>query len=82
MNLYAVEKGDTEGIYSDDGSDPTARYQAISAAHVNNRRRDWMLLSGKLTGRVGLQITNPTLRSTWNAAIYVSHCERQKGLSD
>ena len=26
-----------------------------------------MLLSGKLTGRAGLQITNPTLRSTWNA---------------
>ena len=68
MNLYAMEKGDTEGIYSDDGSDPTVGYQAIPAAHVN-RRRDWMLLSGKLTGRVGLQITNPTLRSTWNAAI-------------
>ena len=62
IKLYAMEKGDFEGIFTDDGSDPTAGYQAIGGNAV--RRRDWTLLSGKLTGRVGRQITNPTLRST------------------
>ena len=53
MLLYALEKGDVEGIFSDDGSDATVGYQAIPNAA---RRREWMLLSGKLTGRVGRQI--------------------------
>ena len=55
MDLCAMEKGDTEGIYSYDGSDPTVGYQAIPAAHVN-RRRDWMLLSGKLTDSLGVSV--------------------------
>ena len=36
------------------------------------RRREWMLLSGKLTGRVGRQINNPTLRNVWNTAMATS----------
>ena len=55
MKLYALEKGDVDGIFTDDGSDPTVGYQAIPANQIN-RRRDWMLLSSKLTGRVGRQI--------------------------
>ena len=66
MLLYALEKGDVEGIFSDDGSDTSVGYQSIPNAA---RRREWMLLSGKLTGRVGRQIINPTLRNTWNMAM-------------
>ena len=66
MLLCALEKGDVEGIFSDDGSDATVGYQTLTIAA---RRREWMLLSGKLTGRVGRQIINPTLRNTWNMAM-------------
>jgi hypothetical protein len=68
MLLYALEKGDVEGIFSDDGSDASVGYQAIPIAG-GSRRREWLLLSGKLTGRVGRQIINPTLRNTWNTAM-------------
>ena len=67
--LYAPEKGDVEGIFSDDGSDATVGYQTLTTAA---RRREWMLLSGKLTGRVGRQIKNPTLRNVWNTAMATS----------
>ena len=43
MLLYALEKGDVEGIFSDDGSDATVGYQTLTTAA---RRREWMLLSG------------------------------------
>ena len=66
MLLYALEKGDTEGIFSDDGSDPSIGYQSIPNA---TRRHEWMLLSGKPTGRVDRQIINHTLRNTWNTAM-------------
>ena len=66
MQLYALEKGDVEGIFSDNGSDPSVGYQSI---RNDARRREWMVLSGKLTGRVGRQIINPTLRNTWNTAM-------------
>ena len=69
MLLYALEKGDVEGIFSDDGSDATVGYQTLTTAA---RRREWMLLSGKLTGRVGRQIKNPTLRNVWNTAMATS----------
>ena len=68
MLLYAMEKGDVDGIFTDDGSDAARGYQLIPApSHA--RRQSWKLLSGKLTGRVGRQITNPTLRDVWNTAI-------------
>ena len=67
MLLYSMEKGDTEGIFSDTGNDPTIGYQALPAGAVGNQRRlEWARLSNKLTGRVGLQIVNATLSSTWN----------------
>ena len=69
MLLYAVEKGDVEWIFSDDGSDATVGYQTLTTAA---RRREWMLLAGKLTGRVGRQIKNPTLRNVWNTAMATS----------
>ena len=65
MLLYAMEKGDVDGIFTDDGSDAARGYQLI-AALSHARRQSWKLLSGKLTGRVGRQITNPTLRDVWN----------------
>ena len=68
MLLYAMEKGDVDGIFTDDGSDVARGYQLI-AALSHARRQSWKLLSGKLTGRVGRQITNPTLRDVWNTAI-------------
>ena len=68
MLLYAMEKGDVDGIFTDDGSDAARGYQLI-AALSHARRQSWKLLSGKLTGRVGRQITNPTLRDVWNTAI-------------
>ena len=77
MKLYALEKGDVDGIFTDDGSDPTVGYQAIPANQIN-RRRDWMLLSSKLTGRVGRQITNPTLRNTWNTAMSEATADMSK----
>ena len=78
MKLYAMGKGDVEGItLTDDGSDPAVGYQAIPGGNAV-RRRDWTLLSGKLTGRVGRQITNPTLRSTWNEAMMASVSNGQK----
>ena len=77
MKLYAMEKEDVEGIFTDDGSDPTVGYQAIPGGNAV-RRRDWTLLSGKLTGRVGRQITNPTLRSTWNEAMMATVSNGQK----
>ena len=58
-------KGDpviTEGMFSDDGSSQNVRYQADTSAHIN-RQRDWMLISGELTGRVGWQITISTART-------------------
>ena len=67
MLLYALEKGDVEGIFSDDGSDASAGYQSLPIH--GTRRREWLLLSGKLTGRVGRQILNPTLRNTWNTTM-------------
>ena len=66
MLLYALEKGDVEGIFSDVGDDPTVGYQALTTA---KERREWMLLSGKMTGRIGRQIINPTLRNTWNTTM-------------
>ena len=67
MLLYSMEKGDTDGIFSDTGNDPTIGYQALPAGAVGNQRRlEWARLSNKLTGRVGLQIVNATLSSTWN----------------
>jgi hypothetical protein len=68
MLLYAMEKGDVDGIFTDDGSDAARGYQLI-AALSHARRQSWKLLSGKLTGRVGRQITNPTLRDVWNTSI-------------
>ena len=38
MKLYALEKGDVDGIFTDDGSDPTVGYQAIPANQINRRR--------------------------------------------
>ena len=68
MLLYAIEKGGVDGIFTDDGSDAARGYQLIPPpSHA--RRESWKLLSGKLTGRVGRQITNPTLRDVWNTAI-------------
>ena len=32
MLLYALEKGDVEGIFSDDGSDATVGYQTLTTA--------------------------------------------------
>ena len=52
----------TEGMFSDDGSTQNVRYQADASAHIN-RQRDWMLISGELTGRVGWQITISTARA-------------------
>jgi hypothetical protein len=66
MQLYALEKGDVEGIFPDGGSGSAVGYQSIPG---NSRCREWMLLSGKFTGRVDRQIANPTLRSTWNTAM-------------
>ena len=55
-------------LITDDGSDAARGYQLIPPpSHA--RRESWKLLSGKLTGRVGRQITNPTLRGVWNIAI-------------
>ena len=59
----------SKGFYSDDGSDATVGYQTLTTAA---RRREWMLLPGKLTGRVGRQIKNPTLRNVWNTAMATS----------
>ena len=68
MLLYAMEKGDVDGFFTDGGSDAARGYQLIPAlSHA--RRQSWKLLSGKLTGRVGRQITNPPLRNVWNTAI-------------
>mgnify|MGYP001368889747 CR=1 FL=1 len=39
MLLYSMEKGDTEGIFSDTGNDPTIGFQAIQAGAVGNNRR-------------------------------------------
>ena len=49
-------------MFSDDGSSQNVRYQADTSAHIN-RQRDWMLISGELTGRVGWQITISTART-------------------
>ena len=63
MLLYSMEKGDTEGIFSDTGNDPTIGYQALPAGALgNNRRLEWAKLSNKLTGLVGpwlLALTPP-----------------------
>ena len=65
MLLYAMEKGDVDGLFTDDGSDAARGYQLIPNLPTA-RRQSWKLLSGKLSGRVGRQITNPTSRDVWN----------------
>ena len=70
IQLFLMGAGDVDGIFSDDGSDPSMGYQAIPAGQPGNiRRRAWALLSTKVTGKVGLLISNPTLRAVWNKAI-------------
>ena len=54
-------EGDVDGIFTDGCSDAARGYKLIPApSHA--RRKSWKLLSGKLTGRVGRQTTNPALR--------------------
>ena len=66
MLLLAMEKGDTDGIFTDTGGNPTLGYQSYPVGQPGNaKRKAWLELSKKLTGKVGGKITNSALRRIW-----------------
>ena len=66
MEMMAQSKGDTEGIFSDLGTDPNEGYQAIPLGVGGNaRRKAWTDLSIRLSGKVGAKIENTALSRIW-----------------
>ena len=66
MLLLAMEKGDTDGIFTDTGGNPAVGYQSYPAGQAGNaKRKEWLELSKKLAGKVGGRITNSALRRIW-----------------
>ena len=59
MALLVMSKGDVDGIFVDDGADPNMGYQLYPNNQAGNKKREeWLKLSKKLTGRVGMSIQN------------------------
>ena len=66
MRLTAMEKGDTDGVFSDRGDNPVIGYQSYPVgAGGNVKRATWMELKGKLIGKIGGLIGNSALRRVW-----------------
>ena len=66
MSLIALDRGDTDGIFTDDGSNPLVGYQLYPGGVGGNAsKKKWMELSSKLIGKVGGQISNSALRRVW-----------------
>ena len=66
MALFALGKGDTDGIFKDLGNNPAVGYQAYGGGAQGNReRREWMKLAMQLVGKVGSQIENAALQDVW-----------------
>ena len=61
MRLHAMSKGDSYGIFDEDGTQGT--YVALQAP----QRRSWMETTRKLVGEIGKKIRNPTLQHLWSA---------------
>ena len=54
MSLIALDKGDADGIFTDDGSNPAVGYQAYGGGVGGNaQRREWMKLAKKLVAARG-----------------------------
>ena len=66
MGLYALGKGDTDGIFKDLGNNAAVGYQAYGGGAAGNRdRKEWMKLSLQLVGKIGSQIDNAALQDVW-----------------
>ena len=66
MSLLAMAKGDTDGIFADQGDDPNVGFQTYgNDAAGRKEQREWRKLSKKLTGIVGSNIGNSSLRRIW-----------------
>jgi hypothetical protein len=66
MQLIAMRKGDTDGIFADKGANPLVGYQLYPGGVGGNAKRaKWMELSSKLVGTVGCMIGNSALRRVW-----------------
>jgi len=60
--LVCMSKGDTEGIFTDAGTDSQVGYQAFNGAGAQNRRDEWNKLAKKLVGKIGNKIKSDALR--------------------
>ena len=68
--LLVMSKGDVDGIFVDDGTDPNMGYQLYPANQAGNKKREeWLKLSKKLTGRVGMSIQNEALKRIWSTEL-------------
>ena len=66
MRLTAMEKGDTDGVFSDRGDNPVIGYQSYPIGVGGNvKRTTWMQLEVKLIGTIDGLIGNSELRRVW-----------------
>lgn len=69
MRMLALALGDTDGVFTDMGTNANFGYQLYAVgAQGNAKRREWNELARKLVGKVANKIKNTALLRVWTDA--------------
>ena len=83
MRMLALALGDTDGVFTDMGTNANFGYQLYAVgAQGNAKRREWNELARKLVGKVANKIKNTALLRVWTDAFVDSDVAPAAGQPD
>ena len=83
MRMLALALGDTDGVFTDLGTNANFGYQLYAVgAQGNAKRREWNELARKLVGKVANKIKNTALLRVWTDAFVDSDVAPAAGQPD
>ena len=83
MRMLALALGDTDGVFTDMGTNANFGYQLYAVgAQGNAKRREWNELARKLVGKVANKIKNTALLRVWTDAFVDSDVAPAVGQPD